>query len=61
METIKERVTELVEAQPDDATFDDILHELALARMIDRGLADGRSGRTITSMELTQRVKQWVK
>jgi hypothetical protein len=37
----------VIEEQLDDGTFDDILRELALARMIERGLADSDAGRTI--------------
>ena len=42
MLTVKERVSEIVQAQPDDSSFDEILRELAFSRMIERGLADSR-------------------
>ena len=47
MSTAKERVSEIVQAQPDDSSFDEILRELAFSRMVERGLADSRQGRII--------------
>jgi hypothetical protein len=44
----KERMIEIIQEQPDDSSYDEILRELAFARMIDRGLADSDAGRTIT-------------
>ncbi len=35
MSTAKERVSEMVQAQPDDSSFDEILRELAFSRMVD--------------------------
>jgi hypothetical protein len=36
--TTREHMVQIIEAQPEDSSFDEILRELALARMIDRGL-----------------------
>lgn len=47
--TAKERLKHLIEAQPDDASYDEILRELAFARMVERGLLDSRTGRTISN------------
>lgn len=38
-------MVEVIEAQPDDATCEELLRELAFRRMVDRGLEDARSGR----------------
>jgi predicted transcriptional regulator len=57
--TDKEAIKALVEAQPDDATFDEILGELAFSRRVDRGLADVREGRVISDEQMEQRVRQW--
>ena len=48
--TAKERILALVEQQPDDSSFDEILHELAFARMVDRGLVDVAAGRVVARM-----------
>jgi hypothetical protein len=55
----KEHILDLVEQQPDDSTYDEILRELALARMIDRGLADVEAGRTISHEEIGERIRSW--
>ena len=61
MSTVKERVFEIVQAQPDDSSFDEILRELAFSRMIERGLADSRQGRTISNEEMEHRIRTWQK
>jgi hypothetical protein len=57
--TAKERIRELLETQPDDASYDEILRELALERMIDRGLSDARSRRVISNEEMGERIRRW--
>ena len=57
--TAKEHILELVENQPADASFDEIFQELALARMIERGLADAEAGRVIPHEELERRAQSW--
>ncbi len=59
MPTVKERVSEIIQAQPDDSSFDEILRELAFSRMVERGLADSRLGRTITNEEIEHRIMSW--
>jgi hypothetical protein len=39
MMSSKELMARIIEEQPDDSSYDEILQELALARMIERGLA----------------------
>ncbi len=57
--TAKEQIKALVEAQPDDASYEEILRELAFGRMIDRGLTDAREGRVISNEQMGQRIRQW--
>ncbi len=57
--TAKERIRELLETQPDDASYDEILRELAFERMIDRGLSDARNGRVISNDEMGERIRRW--
>ena len=61
MPTVKEKVSEIVQAQPDDSSFDEILRELAFSRMIERGLEDTRQGRAIPNEEMQQRMDAWRK
>ncbi|MFH1114862.1 MAG: hypothetical protein V1792_13185 [Pseudomonadota bacterium] len=59
MTTAKERIVEIIQQQPEDSSYDEILRELAFARMIDRGLDDSRSGRTISNEEMKRRIRTW--
>ena len=44
-----------------DLLYDEILRELALARMIERGLEDSQAHRTISDREMRQRIRTWQK
>lgn len=57
--TIKEQMISIVQEQPEDSTFDDILRELALRQMIERGLADSDHNRTISNTEMKRRIRTW--
>lgn len=57
--TAKERIRELIETQPDDASYDEILRELAFERMVDRGLADARAGRVLSNEDMGERIRRW--
>lgn len=55
----KEVLREAVDAQPEDASYEEILRELAFERMVERGLADIRAGRTLTHEEALRRMRSW--
>jgi hypothetical protein len=57
MASAKEQIQAILEQQPDDSSYDELLRELALARMIERGLDDSRARRTITNEEMGRRIK----
>lgn len=59
MLTAKERIVEIIEQQPDDSSYEEILRELAFAHMIERGLEDSRTGRTISNEEMERRIRTW--
>ncbi len=61
MSSIKEKMTRIIEQQPDDSSYDEILRELAFARMIERGLEDSEAHRTISDAEMGSRIKTWQK
>lgn len=56
---VKEIMTRVIQEQPDDASYEEILRELAFERMIERGLDDVRKGRTIDNKEMEQRIHTW--
>ena len=61
MATAKDELTKLIQAQPDDSTYDEILRELAFNLMIQRGLMDSDEGRTISNEEMERRIRIWQK
>ena len=42
MGTVKEQMTKIIQEQPDNSSYDEILRELAFARMVERGLRDSK-------------------
>ena len=60
-QTVKEKITEVVLSQPEDASYDEILRELAFERMIDRGLDDVRANRVISNDDMAGRIRIWQK
>ena len=61
MAIVKEKMKEVINSQPDDATYGEILRELAFERMVERGLTDSRTGRVISDREMGHRVRSWQK
>ena len=61
MATAKEKMTAIIQNQPDDSSYDEILKELAFARMVERGLEDSKAGRTISNEEMGRRIRSWQK
>jgi len=57
----KEKMTQIIQDQPDDSTYDEILRELAFARMIDRGLKDSRASNIFSNEEMEHRIQTWQK
>ena len=51
-EAIKQRAHELIEALPDDATWQDLLYALELRGDVEAGLADAKAGRVTDSEDL---------
>ncbi len=61
MGSIKEQMARIIQEQPDDSSYDEILRELAFARMIERGLDDSQTNRTISNDEMKHRIRTWRK
>ena len=59
MHSVKEQMAKIIQEQPDDYSYAEILRELAFARMIERGLEDFKANRTIRNDEMKQRIKTW--
>jgi predicted transcriptional regulator len=61
MSTSKDQMVEMINEQPEDSTYDEILRELAFRRMVDRGLDDTRSGRIVSNEDVSRRIRAWQK
>lgn len=61
MSNVKEKMTEVIQSQPEDASYEEIMRELAFECMIDRGLEDSRSGRVISNDDMEHRIRSWQK
>mgnify|MGYP003345301715 CR=1 FL=1 len=59
MASPKEQMVKIIQDQPDDSSYDELLRELAFMGMVDRGLADSDAFRTITHEEMGRRIKTW--
>ena len=59
MAIAKEKMKEVIESQPDDATYEEILRELTFERMVERGLADSRKGHVISNEQMERRIRSW--
>jgi len=42
----KDQAHRLIDKMPENASWDDLIHEIYVRQVIDRGLADSRAGRT---------------
>ena len=61
MSTAKKEMIELINEQPEDMNYDELLRELAFKKMIDRGLEDSRKGRTIANETMKRKIQSWQK
>ncbi len=61
MISVRERISQLIQEQPDDSSYDEILREIPFHRMIEKGLADSDSNKTISNEEMKHRIKTWQK
>lgn len=61
MSNVKERMAEVIQSQPEDATYEEIMRELAFERMVERGLEDSRRGRVVSNDEMERRIRTWQK
>jgi len=57
----KTQIRKLLEQQPDDSSYDEILRELALHRMIEKGLEDADAGRTLSHEEMGRSIDSWAR
>lgn len=61
MPTVKEKIKEVIDAQPEDATYEEIMRELTFERMVERGLENSRNNQVISNEEMAHRIRTWQK
>ena len=59
MSIVKERLAEVIQNQPEDASYDEIMREWAFERMIESGLKDVRQGRVISNDKMAEKIRTW--
>jgi len=55
----KEEVRRLLEALPDDASYEDIQYHIYVQQKIDNGLKASERGDFISDEEIEQRISRW--
>jgi predicted transcriptional regulator len=58
-ESAKQHLITILQQQPEDSSYDELLRELAFARMIDRGVKDAEAGRTVSNDEISREIASW--
>ncbi|MCX5806408.1 MAG: hypothetical protein NT010_10140 [Proteobacteria bacterium] len=61
MAMANQKMKEIIEAQPDDASYEEIIRELAFERMIEKGLNDAKNERVISDETMRHRIASWQK
>ncbi len=61
MSSAKDEIKQVLESQPDDSSYDELLRELAFKRMVDRGLADAKQRKVVSNEEMHSRMLSWRK
>ena len=56
---VKEKLTRVIQRQPDDSSRKEIVRELAFHVMVERGLTDSDAKRTISNEEMAHRIGAW--
>lgn len=55
----KTQIKKIVDTLPEDSSYDEILRELAFHKMIEKGLKDSKTGKTISNEDMKKRIKSW--
>jgi predicted transcriptional regulator len=59
MSPVQGHLIDLIRQQPEDATWDQLLEQLHLQRLVDEGLEDVRTGRTVSNQEALGTIRSW--
>jgi predicted transcriptional regulator len=59
--TPKQRMISVLQEQPEDSTYEELLKELAFVKMVERGLKDVDTGRVMSNEDVKLRIESWGK
>ena len=59
--TAKELARTVIDAMPDAATIDDVMHALYIRAKVEKGEAEIRDGHSLTQEQVKQRFSKWLK
>lgn len=57
----EKRVGSLLDEDPNERSYDDLLRAMAFARMIEHGLADSEMGRVVDCDIVAQQIDSWAR
>jgi len=55
----KDEAKKIIDALPEDTTYEEIIKELAFDKMVQRGLEDVEEGRVISNEEMKRIISKW--
>ena len=61
MSKAKQQLARLIQEQPEDSSFEEIVREMAFSLMVQRGLKDSDRGKTISNEKMKHRISTWQK
>lgn len=56
---VKDEIIKMVNAQPDDSSYEEILIELVFNNMILRGLKDSDNNKTVSHQDMGKEIDKW--
>ena len=59
MNAVKEKMIKIITDQPEDSSFDEILHELSFTVMVNNGLQDSLKDNIISTEECKKDIEKW--
>jgi hypothetical protein len=59
MRAAKTTMLELIQRQPDDSSYEELLRELMFEHAIQQGLEDVRQGRVISNGDMREEIESW--
>ena len=55
----KQEAKRIIDSLPEDASYDEILKELAFDKMIRKGLKNSQENKIMSNKEMENKIKQW--